>query len=86
MPVPAQVRFVVGDNNEMKGAGRNRVLASRADVGLAGRIRLDGSDRHPEKIAHATTARIAISAMTIAAMSAALLFCSRNGLNPTLER
>jgi hypothetical protein len=24
--------------------------------------------------------------MTMAAMSAALLFCSRNGLNPTLER
>lgn len=86
MPVPAQVGLVVGDHNEVKSARRDGLLTARAQVILAGRIGLDGSDRHPEKIAHATTATIAISAMTIAAISAALLFCSRNGLKPTLER
>ena len=70
----------------MKRARRNGVLTAGAEVVLTGGVGLHRGDRHPEKIAHATTAKIAISAMTMAAMSAALLSCSRNGLKPTLER
>ena len=77
---------MVGDYHEVKHARRDGVLTARAEVLLASGIGLDGGNRHPEKIAHATTATIAISAMIIAAISAALLFCSRNGLKPTLER
>jgi hypothetical protein len=86
MPVPAQVRLVIGNDHEMKDAWRNGVLTAWAEVVLACGVWLNGGDRHPEKIAHATTAKIATRAMTIAAMSAAFLFCSRNGLKPTLER
>jgi len=86
MPVSAQVRLLIGNDNEMKDAWRNGFLTAGAEVVLAGGVGLDGGDRHPEKIAHATTAKIATRAMTIAAMSAAFFFCSRNGLNPTLER
>ena len=82
----AQVRLFVGNHHQMKSARWNDVLAPRADVVLAGCVGLDGGDCHPEKIAHATTAMIAIRATTTAAMSAALLSCSRNGLKPTLER
>lgn len=86
MPVAAQVGLVVGHNDDMKGPWWNGVLTARTEVVLAGGVGLNRGDRHPEKIAHATTETIAISAITMAAMSAALLFCSRNGLNPTLER
>ncbi len=82
----AEVRLVIGDHDEMEGARRDDVLTSGADVVLASRVGLDRAHGHPEKIAHATTARIATSATTIAAISAALLFCSRNGLKPTVER
>ncbi len=86
MPVPAQVRLVIGDHHEMERSRRDDVLTTRAEVLLARRIGLHRADRHPEKIAHATTARIATSATIMAAMSAALLFCSRKGLKPTGER
>jgi len=84
--MPPQIGLVVGNHDEMKSARWNGVLTPGADVVLAGGVGLDGGHRHPEKIAHPTTATIAMRAMTMAAMSAALLFCSRNGLKPTLER
>jgi hypothetical protein len=72
MPVPSQVGLVVGHDNEMKCAGRDDGLAARADVLLAGRVGLHRGDGHPEKIAHARTAKIATNATTTATMSAVL--------------
>ena len=72
VPMTSQVRFVVGDHDEMKDAGEDAQPATRADVLLAGRIGLHRGDSHPEKIAHATTTTIATRATTIAAMSATL--------------
>lgn len=57
----------------MKHSGFDAELASRAHVHLARRVGLHRGDGHPEKIAHATTARIATNAITMAAMSAASL-------------
>jgi len=82
MPVPAQIRLIVGHDDEVEGARRDRHLTPGADVVLARRVGLDGGDGYPEKIAHATTAKIATKAITIATMSATFLSWSRNGLNP----
>jgi hypothetical protein len=81
-----KVRLVVGNDHHMKSPRGDDVFAPGTDVFLTGGVGLDRGDRHPEKIAHATTARIATRAMTIAAMSAALLLLSRNGLKPIVER
>jgi len=72
MPVPSQVWLIVGHHDQMEGSGKDAQLAPGADVLLARRVGLDRGDRHPEKIAHARTARIATRARTIAAMSATL--------------
>jgi hypothetical protein len=70
VPVASQVRFVVGDHDQMKDAGEDAQATTGADVLLASRIRLYRGDCHPEKIAHATTTTIATRATTIAAISA----------------
>ena len=69
VPMPAQVRLFVGHDDHVECPGWNRHLAAGADVVLAGRIRLDRRDGHPEKIAHARTAKIAMSAITMTTMS-----------------
>ena len=72
MPMPPQVRLIVGHHHQVKGAGGNGHFTPGADVILARRMRLHRGDGHPEKIAHARTAMIATRAMTMAAMSATL--------------
>jgi len=86
MPVPAQVRLIIGNDDEMEHSGDDAQLTSGAGVFLACRVWLHRRDGHPEKIAHARTATIATSAMTIAAMSAVLFSWSRKGLKPTVAR
>src|SRR5690606_36057374 len=92
MPVAAQVRSLIRDHHEMEGAGGDRRFTSRADVGLAGSVWLDGCDRHlevpppehghPPKKPHATRATVTATAVTRRATSMIPLFCSRNGLKP----
>jgi hypothetical protein len=72
MPVPSQIWLVVGHYYQMEGAGGDDGLTTGADVLLARRIGLHRGDRHPEKIAHARTAKIATNATTSATMSAVL--------------
>ena len=72
MPVPAKVGFVIGNDHQMKRAGRDDHRAAGADVLLARRVGLHRGDGHPEKIAHARTANIAANATTTATMSAVL--------------
>lgn len=69
MPMTAQVRFVVGHHDHVECPGQDRHLAAWAQIGLAGRVRLHRGNGHPEKIAHARTAKIATSATTITTMS-----------------
>ena len=69
MPMPAKVGLVVGHYHHMKRAGQDRHLTARAEIGLASRVRLHRRDGHPEKIAHARTAKIATSATTITTTS-----------------
>ena len=68
----AQIRLEIGHHDEMEGPRADRHLTARAEVLLARGIGLDRGDGHPEKIAHASTAKIATNAITMAAMSAAL--------------
>ena len=82
MPVTAQVRSVVGHDDEVESALGNHLFASRADVLLPGGIGLNRADRHPEKIAHKTSAIAAPTASTTMTMSKTVLRCSRNGLKP----
>lgn len=86
MPVPAQIRGVVGDHHDVKDPARDGLVASRAQVCLPRRVRLDGRDGHPEKIAHAKTKAIATSATITITMSATSLSFSRKGLNPMIQR
>ena len=78
-----QIRGVLGHHDEMEGPRWDGVVTSRAYVLLDGLIGLDRGHRHPEKIAHAITPRVAASANTTRTMSSTLLSCSRNGLKPT---
>jgi len=73
VPVATQVRLIVGHHDQMKGPGKNAQLTPGTDVLLARRIGLNRGDGHPEKIAHARTAKIATRARAIATMSATLL-------------
>lgn len=41
MPMTAQVRFMLGNNDQMPEAGLDVALATRAGVGLASLVRLD---------------------------------------------
>ena len=73
-------------HDQMKGAGRDRSIASWTQIGLSGRVGLDRRDGdvvHPQAtIAQTITAIVAANAMTTMAMSNAVLDCGRNGLNP----
>jgi len=70
--MPAQVRLIIGNDDEMEHSGDDAQLTSGAGVFLACRVRLLRRDGHPEKIAHANTAKIVTNAMTMATMSARL--------------
>lgn len=93
VPVPAQVGSEVGNHDEMERSGRDRAVASGAEIGLARRIRLNRGHGHlvhhdgpPQAtIAQMTTAAVASSAMTTMAMSRAVLVWGRNGLNPMAD-
>lgn len=78
----AEIDVMVGHHDDMKGARWDCEVTPGAQVLLGGRIGLNRSNRHPEKIAHAITARVATMPMTSIAMSAALLSESRKGLKP----
>ncbi len=70
----------------MKCSRQDAEVASRAQILLGRRIGLHRGDGYPEKIAHASTANVAIKPMMSMAMSALFLFESRNGLKPILQR
>lgn len=78
MPVPPEIGRVVGDHDEVERSRGDGVVTARADVGLPGGMRLDGSDGdfvvgfHPAKIAQATTANVSAIAPTTIAMSKAV--------------
>lgn len=72
MPVPSQIGLVVGHDHQMESAGGDNGLTAGADVLLARRVGLHRGDGHPEKIAHARTAKIAANATITATMSAVL--------------
>lgn len=89
MPMAPEIGFELGHDDEVERAGRDRQITSGADVGLAGRMGLDGCHdvrrahrRHPENRAHATTATVASTARTTIATSTTDLVPGRNGLNP----
>ncbi len=82
VPVPAQVRFVLGHDQQMEPALGYDPPAPRTQVGLGGRLRLDMTDGQPPRNAHATRAAVRTSAPATRNMSAARRRCLRNGLNP----
>ena len=86
VPVTSQIGLVVGHDDEVEGARTDDRLTTGAQVLLACRIGLHRGDGHPEKIAHASTAKMATSATTMATSSAVLFSCSRNGLKPMTAR
>jgi hypothetical protein len=69
VPVAAQIWLIVRHDYNVESPGHDRHLAARAEIGLASRVGLHRRDRHPEKIAHARTAKIATKATTITTMS-----------------
>ncbi len=82
MPVAPQVRLFVRNHHDVEGAGGDRPVAARADVGLPGGVRLDRGDAHRLKIAHSTPDTAAATASTTMATSTESLRCGRNGLKP----
>ena len=69
MPVTSQVGLFVGDHDQVERAGGDLVLTPGTEILLGGRIGLDRCDGHPEKIAHAMTAKVARMATTTMRMS-----------------
>lgn len=86
MPVTSQLRFMVRDDHEVKSAFGDREIAPGAQILLARSIGLHRADRYPEKIAHNTKAIALPMASTTMNMSKDVIFCSRNGLKPMVER
>ena len=86
MPMAPHVDVVVGDDDEVKRAGRDGSLTAGAHVLLASLIGLNRRDGYVEKRAQAMTANVATTASTTMTMSRTDLSCSRNGLNPTPRR
>ena len=85
MPMAAQVRLVVGYDHDMKGSGRDLIVAPRALILLAGCIWLDRRDRHPQ-IAHASRPMMTTRVAATRTRSRASLRAGRKGLKPTRQR
>lgn len=83
MPVPAQIRGLFGDDDQVEGPRRDRVVTPGADVLLASLVGLHGSDGHVGMRAHTIAAIAAAPANTIIRMSTRFFSCFRNGLKPT---
>jgi len=83
VPVASLVGGLVGDDDEVEHSGLDAQIATWAQIRLGGGIGLDRGDRHPEKIAHTTTAIVASAAPTTMTMSRVDLSCRRKGLKPT---
>jgi hypothetical protein len=71
MPMASEVGSLIRHDYDMKDPVGDGELAAGAQILLNRRVRLDGGHRHPERIAHATTASVATMPMTNMAMSAA---------------
>ena len=78
----SQVGCVIGHHNYVKSSFGYRLIAAGANVRLAGCIRLNRADGHPEKIAHSTSAIADPIAAITMMMSTTDVSCSRNGLKP----
>lgn len=86
MPMSAQIRSILRNDDDVADALLDRLLAEGTDVDLRCLIWLDGvydlgAERHPSN-AHATTPAVMTANTTTRAMSNALLSWSRNGLSP----
>lgn len=91
VPVTSQIRGEFGNHDQVICAWWDRQFTSRAEVGLAGGVGLDGDNhlvvhRQPPATAQATAAIVRISAPTTSATSRLVFCCSRNGLKPTTQR
>ena len=78
-----QLGLELGHHHEMANTGLDRCLTARAQIALAGGVRLDDGDVvYPERAAHATNPTAANRVITTIAMSATRRSCWRNGLKP----
>jgi len=64
MPVAAQVGRVEGHDDEVPGAGRDVLVAARAEVGLLRLVRLDAPDLYLGIRAHASRSATTTNAAT----------------------
>ncbi len=78
-----QVGRILGNDHEMSHSCDDGARAPRAQVGLAGGIRLDDRDDLYPQRAHARTPTVTTSAITTTTMSVMSRSCDRNGLKPT---
>lgn len=93
MPVASEIGCVFGEHDKMADAGINAASTAGTCVDLAGLIRLDGLDhqRAERRILHVqlpqsaqrTTSNVITMKVTTMTTSVLVLFCWRNGLNPT---
>lgn len=81
VPVSAEVGFVVGNYHEVEHARRDDAVTPRADVLLAGCMRLNRSDRYPQ-IAHARRPTMTTMVAATRTRSRAFLRAGRKGLKP----
>jgi len=85
MPVSPEIGGVLGDDDQMPDANLNGARATRAQVWLAGGVRLDDRDDFYPQRAHASTPAVITSAAITTTMSVISRSCDRNGLKPIAE-
>lgn len=83
MPVASEIRFELGDDDEVALADFDQAVTSGAQIRLAGGVRLDRcDDLYPERAAHSTRAAVIRSVPITMATSTAVFRCWRKGLKP----
>ena len=82
MPVSSEIRGMLGDDDEVALADFDPPVAARAQVALAGGVRLDRRDDLYPVSAHNTRAAVTRNVPITMATSTAVLRCWRKGLKP----
>lgn len=83
MPMATQIRFELGNHDKVTLTGLYGPVTSRADVALAGGVRLyRRDDLYPERVAHARSTTTTSTVPITMAMSTALIRRARKGLKP----